>query len=68
MTELEIYLHATTQTIKDALMSKGLSTDIEFFIAALCDTSHREFLKKVGEEIKNREVPAPTGPGGLHHS
>ncbi len=66
MTELEVYLHGTIQDIKDALMAKGLSSDTDFIIANLCDTSHRIWLQHIHDDIKSH-LEAPTGPGGVHH-
>ncbi len=66
MTEFEIYLHGTIMNIRDALLTDGLASDAEFLINQMCNSAHNEFLKRIREEIK-REVPAPPGPGGIHH-
>ncbi len=66
MTELEVYLHGTIGDIKDALMSKGLSSDVDFIIANLCDTAHRIYLSHIRDDIK-ATMEAPKGPGGIHH-
>lgn len=68
MTELEVFFHACIMNIKDAIMAKGAAKDEELFIVHTIDLAHREFLKKIQEEIKNQTPAAPQGPGGIKHS
>ncbi len=65
MTKLEIYLHATLQQCRDVIdLSGGASTDEQLMICKLADDGHREYLRKLGEEIARK---APAGPGGVKH-
>lgn len=69
MTDLEIYLHGTIEDIKSALMVKGLSTDVDFLIAGLCDNADRLYRKRLAKAVdENPDTKAPEGPGGVKHN
>ncbi len=65
LTDLEIYLHATLEDVKQLVLASGASNDKLLVALHLIDTADKHYMKKLGDYVEDHI--APTGPGGIHH-
>lgn len=66
LTELEIYLHATLEDVKQLILAGGVGSETPAMTAIrMIDIAHQKYMKKLSDYVEDNI--APTGPGGLHH-